>query len=190
MEMGGAGKGGGGKGACKLNGVERPELVMTAVKLRRWLEDFILGGVVVGLGSKFDALIEEIAGTRDCIDIDSAAVSGCSSVRVSSSENGESACKAEARPGVGNLGGGGNGCGKGVADREDGDCAEITFVKFVKFSSSSASSWALGTISLKNSISSEDRAKDRNELDDAVDERENRPKKRDTADGAGCCVGS
>lgn len=192
MIMGGGGKGGGGKGACKFDGVERPELVMTAVKLRRWGEDFILefdaiGGVDVGL---VDTRIEGTVGTRDCIDVASAAVSGCSSARVSSSENGVSACKAEARPGCENLGGGGNGCGKGVADREDGDFAEMTSVKLVKFSLSTASSWTLGTISFRNSISSEDRASDRDELDEAVDERENRPKKRDTADGAVCCAGS
>ena len=102
MIMGGGGKGGGGKGACKCDGVERPELVMTAVKLRRWGEDFILefdaiGGVDVGL---VDTCNEGTVGTRDCIDVASAAVSGCSSARVSSSENGASACKAEAgRPG-------------------------------------------------------------------------------------------
>ncbi len=92
----------------------------------------------------------------------------------------------EPGPGRENLGGGGNGCGKGVADREDGDFAEITFVRFLKFSSSYASSWALGAISPKKSISSEDKASDRDELE-AVEERENRPKKRDTADGAIPC---
>ena len=63
-------------------------------------------------------------------------------------------------------------------------------MKLVRFSSLITSSRALGTISFKNSISSEDRARDRDGLDGAVDERENRPKKRDTADGAACCVGS
>ena len=185
MIMGGGGKGGGGKGACKFDGVERPEVVMTAVKLRRW--GAILGfDAIGGVDGLVDTCIEGNVGTRDCIDVASAAVSGCSSARVSSSENGASACKAEARPGCENLGGGGNGCGKGVAEREDGDFAEMTSVKLVKFSSS----WALGTISFKNSISSEDRARDRDELDGAVEERENRPKKRDTADGAVCCAGS
>lgn len=151
-----------------------------------------MGGVVVDLGicQEVDKFVDGTVGTRDCIDFASAAVSNCSSARVSNNENGESACRLEPGPGRENLGGGGNGCGKGVADKEDGDFAEITFAKLLKFSSSSASSWALGAISPKKSISSEDKASDRDELLEAVDERENRPKKRDTADGADCFVGS
>ena len=138
--------------------VERPEPAMTTVTPRRG------GGGGKGTSAgKSDGSGADV-GTTETRGL--VVVNGCSVVELSSSENGSSAFKIVLEVkmllagGREDLGGGGSSCGKGLAEKEDGDFAEIILVRLFKFSSSSASSLALGTISDRNSISSGDKASD------------------------------
>ena len=110
----------------------------------------------------------EPKGTSDCIDFDSLEVKGCS---LSNKENGSSTsgCFVDEpwmrvlAPGggggrrEGGLGGGGSGCGNELTR---GGLVVTRVVRDFMSSSASASSLALGTISERNSISSDDSAMD------------------------------
>lgn len=138
--------------------------------------------------------LTEPKGTSDCIDFDSLEVKGCSLLNKEnrSSTSGsfvDGPCMRVLAPGggggrKGGLGGGGSGCGNELTR---GGLVVIRVVRDFIPSSASASSLALGTISDRNSMSSDDNAMDCDceplACEDAADERENRSRNRDTTEG-------